>query len=211
MRPLVAILGLASCACLIGCGASRTSASHTSSASTTSAATAAPVSPSAGILGRVLTNNELKGFTGSPGGVDHSARTLLGAEQDPYYNADYARLKRLGVIRGVRENLSAGATSGLSEVVQFHSVKAASAELVAEIAEDKLGAGGPYKAFVVPGIPGARGFTLIQGGQGGINIAFVKGPYYYLVGQELAPSESTNATIASLTAAAQHLYHRVSS
>jgi hypothetical protein len=39
----------------------------------------------------------------------------------------------------------------------------------------------------------------------------VKGPYYYLVGQELAPSESINAAIASVTAAAQHLYHRVTS
>jgi hypothetical protein len=39
----------------------------------------------------------------------------------------------------------------------------------------------------------------------------VKGPYYYLVGQELAPSQSVNAAIAGVSAAAQHLYHRVSS
>jgi hypothetical protein len=136
---------------------------------------------------------------------------MLGGEQgDPYYNADNARLTRLGFIRGARENLSAGPTSGLSGVEQFASAKAASAEFVAEISEDKMGAGGPYKAFAVPGIPSARGFTLIQGGQGGINIAFVKGPYYYLVGQELAPSESTKSAIAGMTAAAQHLYHRVS-
>jgi hypothetical protein len=211
MRRRVAILSVALCAWLTGCGASHTSASHSTSASTTNAATAAPVSPSAGILARVLTNNELKGFTGSPEGIDTSARTWLAGEQAPDVNADYARLTRLGFIRGVREDLSAGATPGLSEVEQFHSAKAASAELAAEIAKDKTGAGGPYKAFAVPGIPGARGYTLIQGGQGGINIAFVKGPYYYLVGQELAPSESINAAIASVTAAAQHLYHRVSS
>jgi len=207
MRPRVAILSVALCAWLTGCGASHTSASH----STTTVATAAPASPPAGILGRVLTNNELKGFTGSPGGIDTTARSLLAGEQGPDINADYARLTRLGFIRGVRENLSAGATSGLSEVEQFHSAKAASAELAAEIAEDKTGFGGPYKAFAVPRIPGARGFTLIEGGQGGINIAFVNGPYYYLVGQELAPSESINAAIASVTAAAQDLYHRVSS
>ena len=208
MRPRLAILSVALCAWLTGCGASHTSASHRTSASATTAATA-PVSPSAGILARVLTNNELKGFTGSPGGIDTSAGTWLAADQDPDLNADHARLTRLGFIRGVREDLSAGATPGLSVVEQFHSAKAASAELAAEIAEDKTAAGGPYKAFAVSGIPGARGYTLIQGSQGGINIAFVKGPYYYLVGQELAPSESINAAIASVTAAAQHLYHRV--
>jgi hypothetical protein len=211
MRPRVVILSFALCAWLTGCGASHTSASHSTSASTTTAATAAPVSPSAGILARVLTNNELKGFTGSPEGIDTSAGTWLAGEQDPDLNADHARLTRLGFIRGVREDLSAGATPGLSVVEQFHSPKAASAELAAEIAEDKVEAGGQYKAFAVPGIPGARGYTLIQGSQGGINIAFVKGPYYYLVGQELAPSQSVNAAIAGVTAAAQHLYHRVSS
>jgi hypothetical protein len=209
VRPRAGILSVALCACLTGCGANRTSASSSTSASITSAVTAAPVS--AGILARVLTNNELKGFTGSPEGIDTSAGTLLAGEQDPDLNADHARLTRLGFIRGVRENLSSGATPGLSEVEQFHSAKAASAELAAEIAEDKVGAGGAYKAFAVSGIPGARGYTLIQGSQGGINIAFVKGPYYYLVGQELAPSESINAAIASMTAPAQHLYHRVSS
>jgi hypothetical protein len=135
---------------------------------------------------------------------------LSDSYQDQYLDTDYARLKRLGFIRAVRENLAQGATSGLSEVEQFHSAKAASAELAAETAQDKTGYGGPYKVFTVPGIPGARGFTLIQGGQGGVNIAFVKGPYYYLVGQELAPSESSNAATASITAAAQHLYRRVS-
>jgi hypothetical protein len=153
----------------------------------------------------------VEGIHGIPGGIDTTARSLLASEQGPDINANYARLTRLGFIRGVRENLSAGATSGLSEVEQFHSAKAASAELAAEIAEDKTGFGGPFKAFAVARIPGARGFTLIEGGQGGINIAFVNGPYYYLVGQELAPSESINAAIASVTAAAQDLYHRVSS
>jgi hypothetical protein len=208
-RRGVIVVGTLVVGFLGGCGGSSHKAA-TSNATATSTTASAPAAPPAGILGRVFTNNELKGFTGSPGGMYTSARSLLGGYQDPYLNTDYARLTRLGFIRGVRENLSQGATSGLSEVEQFRSAKAASAERAAEIAEDKSGRGGPYKAFIVPGIPGARGFTLIQGGQGGVNIAFVKGSYYYLVGQELAPSESINAAIASLTAAAQHLYRRVS-
>lgn len=218
MRQLVAILSAAACAWLTGCGASHTSASHTTTAGTTSTSSAAVVTttlaatsapPRAGILARVLTDNELKGFTGTPDGVDTSARTWLASQQSPDVNADDARLRRLGFIRGVREDLSAGGTPGLSDVQQFHSAKAASAELLAEIAEVKSGSGGVYKAFTVSGIAGAHGYTLTQGGQGGVNLAFVKGPYYYLVGQELAPSESIAAAIARITAAAQHLSHRV--
>ena len=106
-----------------------------------------------------------------------------------------------------------GATEGVSWVEQFPSAQAARAELAAELAYDK--AQGPsaayYAAFAVPGIPGAHGFSYLSGGQGGISVAFVKGPYYYLVGQELAPSESAHNGMASLVAAAQHLYHRLSS
>jgi hypothetical protein len=160
----------------------------------------------------VLTNNELKGFTASPGPVYTTARSWLDAEQDNTLNADEARLTRLGFIRGVRENLSDGGTAGLSAVEQFPSAKAATAELAAELVGFRSGSGGPYKAFAVPGIPGADGFSLISGGQGGINIAFAKGPYYYLVGQEVGPGPSSvPSDMANLIAAAQHLYHRVSS
>lgn len=101
-----------------------------------------------------------------------------------------------------------GNAPGLSLVEQFHSDRAATGELAAETAESKASA--QFKPFAVPAIPGARGLALIQEGQGGINIAFAKGPYYHLVGQELASGESTTkASIASLIAAAQRLYQRV--
>jgi hypothetical protein len=100
----------------------------------------------------------------------------------------------------------------LSEAAEFPTGKAARAELAGEIAEDKSGSGGPYKAFAVPGIPDADGFSLIADGSGGINIAFVKGPYFYLVGQEVGPGTgSISSDIANLIAAAQHLDHRVTS
>jgi hypothetical protein len=64
--------------------------------------------------------------------------------------------------------------------------------------------------IAVPGIPGARGFGVIAAGnQGGINVTFVKGSYYYLVGQELS-GQAPKSSIASLITAAQHLYRRVS-
>jgi hypothetical protein len=171
-----------------------------------------PTPPRADILGRVLTNNELTGFRGSPQQIATNARSWLGGKQDPDLYVDQSRLTRLGFIRGVREDLSDGGTAGLSEVAQFRSDKAARAELAGEIAEDKGGSGGPYKAFAVSGIPDVDGFSLIAGGSGGINIAFVKGPYFYLVGQELGrDTGSISSGIANLIAAAEHLYHRVSS
>jgi hypothetical protein len=215
MRPQPALFCLAVCVCLAGCGAShRTASSSISSTTTTTtvraASTATP--PRAGILGRVITNNELTGFGGSPHQIATNARSWLGGKQDPALYVDQSRLTRLGFIRGVREDLSDGGTAGLSEVAQFRSDEAARAELAAEIAEDKGGSGGPYKAFAVPGIPGAEGFSLIAGGSGGINIAFVKGPYFYLVGREVGPGTgSVSSDTANLIAAAEHLYHRVSS
>ena len=143
--------------------------------------------------------------------MNATARSWVTAEQLPpsQLDAEFARLTRLGFIRGAREDLTMGNTPGLSLVEQFHSDKAAAAELTAQTAESKTSAP-QFKPFAVPGIPGARGFALLQQGQGGINIAFAKGPYYYLVGQELASGESnTKASIASLIAAAQHLYQRV--
>lgn len=100
------------------------------------------------------------------------------------------------------------ATPGLSEVEQFRSARAARAEIAAE--SGPLPGAGTYGTFTVPGIPGARGFSFLQGGSGGINIAFAKGPYFYLVGQETPGQESVKAATAGLVAAAQHLYHRVS-
>jgi hypothetical protein len=215
MRPQPALCCLAVCAWLAGCGAShRTTSSSTSSTTTTTTIPAAstPTPPRADILGRVLINNELTGFRGSPQQIATNARSWLGGEQDPDLYVDQSRLTRLGFIRGVRENLSDGEAAGLSEVAQFRSDQAARAELAGEITEDKSGSGGPYKPFAVPRIPDADGFSLIAGGSGGINIAFVKGPYFYLVGQELGPGTgSISSGIANLTAAAEHLYHRVSS
>jgi hypothetical protein len=223
MRARRALLWLATCACVVGCGASRSSSSHSTDgakARTTSASAsrlAGPTAPSAGIVGRVLTNNELKAFTGSPNGIDTGVQSYLADSESGVSSnqmkADSVRLKRLGFIRGVVEDLSMGGTEGVSMVEQFHSAGAARTELAAEIAEDKAESpsAGSYAAFAIPGIPGAHGISFLSGEQGGINVAFAKGPYVYLIGKELAPSESVHAGIANLVAAAQHLCHRVSS
>jgi hypothetical protein len=63
------------------------------------------------------------------------------------------------------------------------------------------------KVFLVPGVPGARGYYAVGSG---INAAFADGPYCYLVGaEEAAPGTAGVTTRASIVAAVQRLYRRV--
>jgi hypothetical protein len=116
-------------------------------------------------------------------------------------------LARDGFLVGAREDLMNGGTPGLSTVQQFRSPAAARDALRLYVSQSKApgSPGGSYAPFKVSGIPGAVGFSLGGAKGGGINIAFTEGAYYYLVGQVGGSPQ----TIANLTAAAQHLYHRV--
>ena len=67
------------------------------------------------------------------------------------------------------------------------------------------------KTFAVPGIPGALGFAEVGSGGGGINVAFAKGTYAYVVGQVLPSAAEYRVRITKLVAAAQGLYRRASS
>lgn len=199
-------------AVLAGCGGSSKQPATGSSGPSTSAPSV-PAAPPPGILGRVLTSNELPGFSGSPGRVDNSVASWEAASGVPAAQraADEKQLVELGFVRGVQENLSNGSAPGLSLVEQFKTPKGARAEEAARtVLFKKVIAGqGTYTAFAVPGIPGALGYGVVQGGQGGINVAFTKGAYYYLEGEDLA-GQGVKAGMAGLVAAAQRLYRRVS-
>jgi hypothetical protein len=123
--------------------------------------------------------------------------------------AETARLDQLGFVAGVTEHLhpaNGTAQEGLSIVEQFRTAAGARAELGFRVGH--VGGAG-NTAFAVVGIPGAHGF----GGSGpevsGINVAFAKGRYYYLVGAGWPSGTSSPPTRAALIAAALHLYHRV--
>ena len=62
-----------------------------------------------------------------------------------------------------------------------------------------------YKAFPVTGIPGAVGWGQ-SGQQGGVNVAFASGDYFYLVGPQLPAAARSEAKVI---AAAKRLYGRV--
>jgi hypothetical protein len=164
------------------------------------------------LTGRVLHGGELAGMKPSgPVGVSTGASgwvstTDIGLPTSGQ-KADVARLRKLGFIAGVDENLvTAGNQNGggLSAVEQFSSAKSAKAELAYEST-----ANGPWTYFSVHGIPGARGFEALSTQGNGRNVAFTSGVYYYIVGAGWSGGSSNAVSRSTLAAVALVLYHRV--
>jgi hypothetical protein len=116
------------------------------------------------------------------------------------------RLHQLGFVAAVAEELMTPGNPnryGLSMVVQLSSAANAKAALKAQYA-----ANGPWTLFTVTGISGAVGFE--QGGaQGGRNIGFALGPYFYLVGAGWQNGATNAITRSALQAAALLVSNRV--
>jgi len=121
-----------------------------------------------------------------------------------------ARLQSLGFIAAVRELLlhpaSGSPAEALSIVEQFPSPRAARKELAFQV---RRGIGPGVSEFAVPAIAGARGFGGSSPQSTGLNVAFTKGSYYYLVGAGWPTGSPTPTTRAALIAAAVRLYERV--
>lgn len=198
---------------LAGCGSSHNTTAHRAAGGSASGAPAPAKSPP-GFVGRVLVNNELPGFTGSPTSPASSAVEWVTVNSVPANQqaSEEKRLTRLGFVRGLREDIMDGSTPGLSLVEQFRTPLQARTENAYQAAQyPKQNAGqGQYTTYAVPGIPGAVGYgVLASGGQGGINVGFSKGRFAYVVGEALGAQGSSKASIAALIAAAQRLYRRV--
>lgn len=202
---------------LAGCGSS-TGKGTTSSAATTTSSAASSASASSeppglsGVKGRVLTAGELVGF--KPTGnrtLGISAESWVHEDGTPESQraSEVKRLTGLGFIAAIAEHLQptkGGNAEGLSVVEQFHSSDAAQTELAYQVKQN-LGAG--VTTFAVPGISGAKGFGSSRSETSAVNVAFSKGPYYYIVGAGWPTGAAAAPTRAELIAAAQHLYDRV--
>jgi hypothetical protein len=119
-----------------------------------------------------------------------------------------ARLRQLGFVAAVPEQLVTPGNPnryGLSLVVQLSSAANAKAALKAQ-----YGSNGPWTLFTVTGIPGAVGFEQSgpQGAQGGRNIGFALGPYYYLVGAGWQKDAKNAIPRSALQTAALLMYKR---
>jgi hypothetical protein len=118
-----------------------------------------------------------------------------------------AKLRRLHFVAGVAEQLTASGNPnrfGLSQVVQLSTAANAAAAL-----KYYRTSNGPWTLFTVTGIPGAVGFEQSAGGQGGRNIGFAIGSYFYLVGDGWQNGAKNAIPSSALQAAALLLYNRV--
>lgn len=201
---------------LLGCGSSgqRTAGAGTAGEAAGASPPAGAQPSSRGVRGRVLEAGELAGYT--PGGqptLGIDAASWVHEEEIPGSQRarETARLERLGFLAGLRERLHpAGGDrgEGSSIVEQFGSPRGARSELAAGV--QQLDASGrPFTTFAVPGVPGARGFAQAGAESSGLNVAFTKGPYFYVVGAGGPQGSSAKATPAIVIAAAQRLYGRV--
>jgi hypothetical protein len=203
---------------LSGCGGSSTSSSRTtangttaSSATGSAAVTLPPGTPAAlrGPHGGVLRAGDFPGFVPQGYGAPSTSAQSWVAEYPPEQRAsEAARLKALGFIAGISEHLAPAQGGGanreaISLVEQFRSAHDASGNVAAQL-KQALARG--ESAFVVPGIPGARGFGSSTSSTDA-NVAFPVGAYYYLIGFS-SPSASA-PTHSQLITAAQRLYRRV--
>jgi hypothetical protein len=194
-----------------GCGGSSTASGPTTAKTTTTssgtgspATTPPPGTPAAlrGVHGGTLVAGDLPGFVPHGYRAPSTSAQSWVAEFPPAQRAsEEARLKALGFIAGITEQLAPaqqGATGeAISIVERFRSAHGANGAVAAQV-EQALTRG--ESVFAVAGIPGARGF----GSARDANVVFSVGAYYYLVG-----FESGTATHAQLIAAAQSLYRRV--
>lgn len=154
---------------------------------------------------RVLRSNELPRFASltCPLPITDAKRWA-----DGYLSVDL--LRRNGFVAGLKEDLHSSTTGAdaLSVVAQFRTAQGARDQVQAEIASARETAG-TYTSFPVPGIPGARGFTLGDGVARGHNVVFSDGPFQYLVGIGFPVGAEDAVTRAQVIAAATALYRRV--
>ena len=175
---------------IAGCGGT----SHAGSTSNqTGTASTSPVEQARlhRLSDRTLRNGELTGLTssGQTSATDAAKWVVEDDVPESLRSAETARLVRLGFVGGIRDELAqaGGHAEGLSLVLEFSSPAAAISNLAFETSS-RSGIPPPNKHFTVPGIPGARGFEYTSADEYGTNVAFVKGPYDYLVGESAVRS-----------------------
>jgi hypothetical protein len=165
------------------------------------------VAVGAGCVGGVaLAAVSLSRFTARPGeetgfspqGKPHGYRTARswlagGGEKGRRLTTDAARLNGEGFVAALVQHMTYVAApstgGGLSLVLELGSRKSAHAELTVQLRQDiaGLGRGAMIRRFAVPGVPTARGFTVVISGMPGsaANALFTEGRCLLLVGDAI--------------------------
>jgi hypothetical protein len=212
----------------VGCGSSHKGTTTAARTPTLSTSRGAPPPPPGGppgpppaaaraIAGRTLLAGDLPRF--APRGDSALAATAASWVRQSEAQAPRAErrariklLRRLGFVAGVQERLEpsgGGGAESISVVERFASPSGARTEQQAQVARLKKNG---LTAYTVASIPGAQGLATGSGGPFvGLNVAFTRGAYFYVVGLGYpAGTSPPPATRAQLTTAAQRLYARVS-
>jgi hypothetical protein len=161
----------------------------------------APVDHVSELYGRLLVRTELPGFT---------------SWNCPLVETDARRWSQgsLSAVDGFAAGLKQTSHSdspgidAAASVAWFGSAAGASSALDSEIAAARLEPRA-YTEFTVPGIPGARGFTLSDGRTTRHNVAFTDGRYLHLVSVGFSSKVVQQPSQAQVVAAATALYQRV--
>jgi hypothetical protein len=165
------------------------------------------VGSSVGASSLPLTQRVLK--AGQFAGMKPSSPPTLIRSDSAYFPGAQAlesRMRKLGFVAAVVEQLITPGNPnryGLSQVVQLSSAANAKSALKYYYTSN-----GPWTRFTVTGIPGAVGFEQL-GPQGGSNIGFALGPYFYLTGDGWQNGAGNALSHATLQAAALLIYSRV--
>src|SRR5204863_709598 len=122
---------------------------------TSTSATQAPATTAStattGIAGRLLTGNELRGFTRTPPSVANTVSAWLAATQTPSQQvaSETRRLTRLGFVAGAHGDLTGAGKDGASVVEQFKTPGGARSELANVVKMFKANAAARSEAAII--------------------------------------------------------------
>jgi hypothetical protein len=143
-----------------------------------------------------------------PSIVSRPSAWAAAVERSPSPAREAARLRGLGFLRGVDEQLRGRfplMAQAISIVEQYRTTAGARAELAYQYAQLERSPGVKRSAFAV-GIPAAHGVRVAGGGIVGLNVLFTVGQYYYAVAAGYPAHAPGAPTTARVVAAARTLY-----
>lgn len=157
---------------------------------------------------RVLPSNAFPEFvaTSRPAVVSDATAWASSAEHSVALASETARLRQLGFVAGVAEQLRGlypGTNRAISSVEQFSSPAAARAELAYQ--HKRLSAGNAT-SFNVAGIPGAVGVKASNRRTASVDVMFAAGSYYYLIGSQSPRAAHGALTPRQLIGGAEAMY-----
>jgi hypothetical protein len=153
----------------------------------------------------LLRDGEQPGFRPVESVLTDDAETF--AEKAGLTKAELGRMRRAGMGPAIYQSTEGPNSRGVTSVTPFASAQGAARWLAQEQREDyirrQMPGGGKLRRFVVPGIPGARGWTASKDGHVVGNIFWVQGRCLMILG-----NETTGPFDGPLATGAHAIYQR---